>query len=174
MKAEGHKRSYCHTHTKHESKVEFQYVRLFSRYCWWAVPNALRMPVVKWSCNRIKAEQQHVVFPKRHSWLFLGGIELGVVVLPEVVHFGQHRSGGTILEIFLLICALPRYFLQKKETGDEVRNILGTDQLIYLFINVFRCRENTGNSFAAMKQIGSRRHFQVSLTNWLWWNCLLL
>lgn len=66
-----------------------------------------------------------------------------------------------------------RFFLQKKETG-EVRNIPGTDQLMYLFIYVFKCRESTGNSFAAMKQIDSRRHFQVSISYWLWQNCLLL
>lgn len=133
MKAEGHKRSYCHTHTKHESKVEFYHVRLLSRCCWWTVPKPPRMPVINWPCNRIKIGQQHVVFPNRHSWLFWGGIELGGVVLPEGVHFGQHRGGGAIIEIFLFTCALPGYFLLKKEIGDEVRNIFGTHQLIYLF-----------------------------------------
>lgn len=172
MKAEGHKRSYCYTHTKHESKVEFYCARLLSRCCWWAVPKAPRMPAVNWPCNRIKIEQQHVVFPNRHSWLFWGAIELGGVVLPEGVHFGQHRGDDAITEIFLFTCALPCYFLQKNEIGDEVRNILGTTYLSFLY--VFRCRESTGNSFAAMKQIGSRRHFQVSLTYWLWQNWLLL
>lgn len=160
------KRKYCHTQTKHESEVESHHARLFSRCCWWAVPKTLSMPTVNWPCNRIKAEQQHMVFPNRHSCLFSGEMELGVVVLPEGVHFGQHRGGGANLEIFLLPCALWGYFLQKKETGDEVRNILGADQLVYLgFFNVFRCRESTGHSFAAMKQIGNRRHFQVSLTD---------
>lgn len=95
----------------------------------------------------------------------MGGIELGVVVLPQRVHFGQHRGGGAVLKIFLFTCALPGYFLQKKETGVEARDILVTHQLIYLFVYVFRCRESTGDSSSAMKQIGSKRHFQVSLTD---------
>lgn len=40
-------------------------------------------------------------------------------------HFRQHRDSGAILEISLLTQALPIYSLQKNETRDGVRSILG-------------------------------------------------
>lgn len=138
MKAEGHKRSYCHTHTKHESKVEFHYVRVFSRHCWSAVPKALSMPIVNWPCNRIKAEQQHVVFPNTQSWLFGGARNrtwCGCTAWGGVFWTAQRWwCHFRNLHFSLVLYQNTSYFLQKKGTGDEVRNILGTDQLIYLFL----------------------------------------
>lgn len=78
------------------------------------------VPIVNWPSNRIKAEQQHLGYSLTDSGYYFGNI----TYFGEA-HFGQHRDGGAILEISLLIWALPDYSPQKKETGDGVRSILG-------------------------------------------------